>query len=398
MSSQPIPFSPPDITQAELDAVAQVLRSGWLTTGPRTREFEGALARFCGTPRAVCLSSATAGLELTLRLLDIGPGDEVLVPVYTYTATAAAVLHVGAVPVPLDCRPDSWELDWEAVPGAVTPRTKAVIPVDVGGIPCHYGAIFAALEERRGLFRPAGALQRLLGRPAVVADAAHSLGAGIGPVESGALADFTVFSFHAVKNLTTGEGGAVTWRDRPGLDHDALQRRLRLLSLHGQDRDALEKTRAGGWEYDVTVPGYKCNMTDLQAALGLAQLRRYGDMLARRRALAALYDQLLAGSGVETPPHLGQGERRSSCHLYLTRLPCAHRRDEVAAGLARQGIGVNVHYKPLPLLTAYRRLGWRAQAFPNACARYAGALTLPLFSAMTEDQVRRVCIALRALL
>lgn len=392
-----IPFSPPDITQAEIDEVVDTLRSGWITTGPKTKQFEREIAAYCGTGTAVCLNSATACLELALHVLGIGPGDEVIVPAYTYTASASPVLHLGGTPVFVDCRPDSYEMDYDRMAAAITPRTKAVIPVDIGGILCDYERIFSIVEEKKSLFVPSNEVQRQIGRVAVVADGAHSFGAYRGERKSGAFADFTSFSFHAVKNLTTAEGGAVTWRDDLGLDSRAIYRQMMLLSLHGQDKDALAKTKAGAWEYDIVGPWYKCNMTDIMASIGLAQLRRYEGMLARRYELVEYYNKRLEGGGMGVAPHLEENGR-SSCHLYLTQLPekVVPRRNEIIESLAKQGVSTNVHYKPLPLLTAYRSLGYRMEDYPNAYARYAAEITLPLYSTLTDAQAERVCDALIA--
>ena len=394
-----IPFSPPDITQAEIDEVVDTLRSGWITTGPKSKQFEREIAAYCGMDTAVCLNSATASLELTLRVLGIGPGDEVIVPAYTYTATASPVCHVGATLVMVDSQPDCYEMDYAQLEKAITPRTKAIIPVDVGGILCDYTRIFSIVEDRRGDFSPASPLQAQLGRIAVIADGAHSFGAVRGGIRSGAWADFTTFSFHAVKNLTTAEGGAVTWRRDLGLDDAALYRRYMLLSLHGQDKDALAKTKAGAWEYDIVAPLYKCNMTDIMAAIGLAQLHRYEELLAKRYALVEQYHELLASTAIRPARHLTE-DGRSSCHLYLTELEgkTLSQRNAVIDALAQQGIASNVHYKPLPLLTAYRDLGFRMEDYPNAYGLYERELTLPLYSTLTQAQAERICGALREIL
>lgn len=391
-ANRSIPFSPPDMTRAEIDAAAEALRSGWITTGPRTKEFEREIAAYCGTERAVCLNSATACLELTLRLFGIGPGDEVITSAYTYTASASVIDHVGAKIVLVDAAPGSYEMDYDRLEAAVTERTKAVIPVDVGGILCDYERVFSIAEGKRALFTPANELQERLGRILVLADAAHSFGARRGGRRSGAFADFTTFSFHAVKNLTTAEGGAVTWRPDLGLDGEAVYKRYQLMSLHGQSKDALAKDRLGGWEYDVVAPLYKCNMTDICAAVGLAQLKRYPELLRKRYALVELYDALLEGSGVETAPHLKDGEA-SSCHLYLTRLTGKgeKERNAVIEAMAREGVAANVHYKPLPLLTAYKNLGFSIADYPNALARYQNELTLPLYSTLRPEDAERVC-------
>lgn len=394
-----IPFSPPDITEEEIQEVAGALRSGWITTGPRTKEFEKQIAAYCGTERAVCLNSATACLELTLRLLGIGPGDEVVTSAYTYTASASVAAHVGAKLVLVDTAKDSFEMDYDALAAAITPRTKAVIPVDVGGILCDYDRVFQIVEEKKALFTASNALQAQIGRVAVVADGAHSFGAERGGKRSGAFADFTSFSFHAVKNLTTAEGGAVTWRPALGLDNEALYKQYMLMSLHGQSKDALAKTRLGAWEYDIVAPLYKCNMTDIMAAIGLVQLKRYPGLLEKRYALVRLYDRLLADCGVEHAPHLREGEA-SSCHLYLARLTgrSTEERNAAIEALAEQGIAANVHYKPLPMLTAYKNMGFDIKDYPNAYAQYANEITLPLYSTLTEEDVELVCAALKAYL
>lgn len=394
-----IPFSPPDITEEEISEVAAALRSGWITTGPRTKEFEKRIAAYCGTEQAVCLNSATACLELTLRLFGIGPGDEVVTSAYTYTASASVVAHVGAKIVLVDTAPGSYEMDYDALAGAITPRTKAVIPVDVGGVLCDYARVFSVVEEKKGLFSAANEVQERLGRVLVLADAAHSFGAHRGGKRSGAFADFTSFSFHAVKNLTTAEGGAVTWRKDLGLDGGEVYKQYQLMSLHGQSKDALAKTKLGAWEYDIVAPLYKCNMTDICAAVGLVQLNRYPELLAKRRRLTELYNSLLAGRGVEAAPHIREGEE-SSFHLYLTRLTGRGEaeRNAVIEAMAREGVAANVHYKPLPMLTAYKNLGFDIKDYPQALARYQNELTLPLYSALTEEDAERVAeTLLRAL-
>lgn len=396
-ASKNIPFSPPDITQVEIDAVGEVLRSGWITTGPKTKEFEREVATYCGTEQAVCLNSATACLELTLRLFGIGPGDEVITSAYTYTASASVVAHVGAKLVLVDTAPGSFEMDYEKLSEAFTERTKAVIPVDVGGILCDYERIFSIVEGKRMLFTPANVMQEQLGQVLVLADAAHSFGAYRGGKWSGAFADFTSFSFHAVKNLTTAEGGAVTWRKDLGLDDDAVYKQYMLMSLHGQSKDALAKDRLGGWEYDIVAPLYKCNMTDIMAAIGLAQLKRYPKLLEKRRALVRLYNDLLNGTCVEPARHWKEGEA-SSFHLYLTRLTGKGEaeRNAVIEALTREGVSSNVHYKPLPLLTAYKNMGFDIRNYPNALAQYQNELTLPLYSTLTEENVERIAVVLKA--
>ena len=392
-----IPFSPPDITQAEIDEVVDTLRSGWITTGPKTKQFERDIAAYCGTSRAVCLNSATACLELTLRLLGIGPGDEVITSAYTYTASASVVAHVGATLVLVDTAMDSYEMDYDRLEGAITERTKAIIPVDVGGILCDYDKIYQAVEARKGLFTPNTPLQEHFGRVVVVADGAHSFGAYRGDKRSGRLADFTAFSFHAVKNLTTAEGGAVTWRSDLGLDDEELYRQYMLMSLHGQSKDALAKLKLGAWEYDIVAPYYKCNMADIMAAIGLAQLRRYPELLEKRYALVQRYNEVLEGCGVKYAPHFGDNER-SSCHLYLARLEgkSLEQRNAVIEAMAQQGIATNVHYKPLPLLSAYSGMGLRMEDYPCALAQYQNEITLPLYSTLSVEDAEMIAQALKA--
>ena len=394
-----IPFSPPDITEEEIEKVGEALRSGWITTGPMTKEFERQIAAFCGTERAVCLNSATACLELTLRVLGIGPGDEVITSAYTYTASASPVCHVGAKLVLVDTLPGSYEMDPEQLAAAITERTKAVIPVDLGGILADYDTIFSIVEDKKALFTPANDLQKKIGRVAVVADGAHSLGAVRRGKRSGSFADFTTFSFHAVKNLTTAEGGAATWNPALGLDNEAIYKQYMLLSLHGQSKDALAKNKPGAWEYDIVAPLYKCNMTDIMAAIGLVQLRRYPELLEKRYKLVRLYNELLSGCGVEHAPHFREDEV-SSCHLYLTRLTgkTLAQRNAVIEKMAEQGVATNVHYKPLPLLTAYKDLGFDIKDYPNAYAQFENEITLPLYSTLTEEDVRYICAALKTCL
>ena len=391
-----IPFSPPDITEEEIQEVCEALRSGWITTGPRTKEFERQIAAYCGTDRAVCLNSATACLEMTLRILGIGPGDEVITSAYTYTASASPVCHVGAKLVLVDTLPGSYEMDPEKLAAAITERTKAVIPVDIAGILADYDTIYSIVESKKALFIPANDLQKKIGRVAVVADGAHSIGAKRNGKRSGAFADFTTFSFHAVKNLTTAEGGAATWNPALGLDDEAIYKQYMLLSLHGQNKDALAKTKPGAWEYDIVAPLYKCNMTDIMAAIGLVQLRRYPELLEKRYALVRLYNELLKDCGVEHAPHFREDEV-SSCHLYLTRLTgkTMAQRNAIIEKMAGQGVATNVHYKPLPLLTAYKDLGFASKDYPNACAQFENEITLPLYSTLTEEDVRYVCKTLK---
>ena len=386
-----IPFSPPDITEQEIQAVADALRSGWITTGPRTKELERQVAAFCGTNRAVCLNSQTACAEMALRLLGVGPGDEVIVPAYTYTASASVVCHVGAQLVLVDSQPDSFELDYEQVAAAITPRTKAVIPVDLGGVPCDYDRLLAIVEEKKSLFSGATPLQKALGRVAILADTAHAFGATRNGKPAGSLADFSSFSFHAVKNLTTAEGGALTWRTIPGVDDEELYRQLQLFSLHGQSKDALAKTKLGAWEYDVLGTWYKCNMTDMAAAVGLVQLQRYSELLQRRKEIIEAYDAALRPLGVESLPHYTEGHQ-SSGHLYICRVPgiTPEQRNEIIEKMAEKGVATNVHYKPLPMHTAYKNLGFDIADYPNAYAHFANEITLPLHTCLTDEQVQYV--------
>ena len=405
-----IPFSPPDITEAEIAEVADALRSGWITTGPKTKQLERELAAFLGTPRVACLGSATAALECALRALGIGPGDEVITSAYTYTASCSPICHVGATPVLCDVAPDSYEMDYAQLEKLITPRTKAIIPVDLGGVMCDYDALFAAIDAFGGAFTPSNARQEAIGRIAVVTDGAHALGSVRHGKHAGQVADLTTFSFHAVKNFTTAEGGAVTWRE--GLfDSDELYHDFMLMSLHGQSKDALAKTKAGAWEYDVAFPGWKCNMTDLQAGLGLAQLRRYPGMLARRRQMVARYTRSLADFDVSILQHYRAADGSDACnaddaaaradanqesssgHLMLVRLNGCGRqlRDRVIELMAENGVATNVHYKPLPLLTAYRNLGFDIADFPHALAQFENEITLPLHTKLSDDDIDEVC-------
>lgn len=386
-----VPFSPPDITEAEIEAVADALRSGWITTGPKTKQLEKELAAYMGTERAVCLNSATACLELTLRILGIGPGDEVITTAYTYTASASVVEHVGAKLVLVDTAPDSYEMDYGQLACAITEKTKAVIPVDLGGIMCDYDTIFQIVEEKKALFHPASPLQEKLGRVAVVTDGAHAFGARRKGKTCGQVADFTTFSFHAVKNLTTAEGGAVTWRSREDMDSEELYRQYMLLSLHGQSKDALAKTKLGAWEYDVVAPYYKCNMTDIMAALGLVQLHRYAELEQRRKEIIEKYNEGLKNLPVRLMQHYGP-DHQSSGHLYLVRVNGKSREDcnEIIRKMAEDGVATNVHYKPLPLLTAYKNMGFDIKDYPNAYAQFENEITLPLHTKLTDEQVEYV--------
>lgn len=390
-----IPFSPPDIGEAEIAQVADTLRSGWITTGPKTKELERQVASFCHTSRAVCLNSATAAMELTLHQLGIGPGDEIITCAYTYTASASVVCHVGAKLVLVDCcKPsdggsDCYQMDYDALERAITPRTKAIIPVDLGGVVCDYDRIFEIVERKKALFTPSdNKIQQALGRVAVMADAAHAFGAQWHGRMCGEIADFTCFSFHAVKNFTTAEGGAVTWRDLPGIDNEEIYKNYMLLSLHGQSKDALAKTQLGAWEYDIVMPGYKCNMTDIMAAIGLAQMQRYEGLLARRKQIITRYNQVMDTLPVSYLRHYGE-DFASSGHLYLVRLNGRDEqfRNDFIVKMAEREIATNVHYKPLPMHTAYKKLGFDIKDYPNAFAMYRNEVTLPLHTLLTDEQV-----------
>ena len=385
-----IKFSPPDITQAEIDEVVDSLRSGWITTGPKTKEFEKKVASFCGTSKAVCLNSATAGLELILRIFGIGEGDEVITSAYTYTASASVIQHVGAKIVLCDVTDNGYEMDYDKLAGLITERTKAIIPVDIAGKICDYDKVRAIAESKAGLFRANNDLQAKTGRVLIVADAAHSFGAKKDGKMSGTHADFTSFSFHAVKNLTTAEGGAVVWNDIEGVDNDALYHDFMLWSLHGQSKDALAKNQLGAWEYDIKMCGMKCNMTDIMASIGLAQLKRYEGLLARRRQIIARYDEALGGYG-ETVSHYGDGFA-SSGHLYLIRVNGADekQRNAIIVKMAEKGVATNVHYKPLPMHTAYKDLGFDIKDYPKAYEKYKNEITLPLHTLLTDVEVEYV--------
>lgn len=391
MENMHIAFSPPDITDEEIAEVVDTLKSGWITTGPKTKKFEKQIAEYCHTSRAVCLNSATACAEMALRILGIGPGDEVITTAYTYTASASVVCHVGAKLVLVDVGKDSYEMDYDQLEQAITEKTKAIIPVDLGGVICDYKKIFDIVERKRHLFHADNDIQRKMGRIAVVADGAHAFGAMRDGKRCGEIADFTSFSFHAVKNLTTAEGGALTWRDIEGVDNDEIYQKLMLLSLHGQSKDALAKTQLGAWEYDIVAPYYKCNMTDIMAAIGLVQLRRYPDLLKRRREIIGKYDRALDGMNVRVLKHYGD-DYASSGHLYLVRLNGKTREEcnDVISRLAEAGVATNVHYKPLPLLTAYQSLGHDIQDYPNAYDMYANEITLPLHTRLTDAEIEYV--------
>ena len=391
MKLRNIPFSPPDMTEAEVNEVREAILSGWITTGPRTKEFERLIAICCQTKKAVALNSATAAMELTLRVLGVGAGDEVIVPAYTYTATASVVHHVGAKIVMVDVAPGSFEIDYDSIADAITERTKVVMPVDLGGVMCDYDRVFAAVESKRELFRPANDIQKAFGRVVVLADAAHAFGARWHDKMCGEVADFTSFSFHAVKNLTTAEGGAITWRPIEGIEDEWLYKQYQLLSLHGQSKDALAKTQLGAWEYDIVAPDYKCNMTDISAAIGLVQIRRYAELLHRRRQIVERYNEALKDCNVQVLNHYGD-DHQSSGHLYLVRLlgkDCEYR-NEVIRKMAERGIACNVHYKPLPMMTAYKNLGFDIKDYPNAYRQFENEVTLPLHTRLTDEDVEYV--------
>lgn len=386
-----ISFSPPDITEREIEAVAEAMRSGWITTGPRTKELERRIAAYAGADCGVCFNSATAAMEMALRLLGIGPGDEVITCAYTYTASASVIAHVGAKIVLVDTAPGSFEMDYDLLSAAITERTKAIIPVDIGGKMVDYDRIFAVLEEKKHLFTPSTEIQALFHRPILLADSAHGLGARYHDKPSGSIADFTAYSFHAVKNLTTAEGGALVWKKREGMDSEAIYRQLVITSLHGQSKDALAKVKPGAWEYDIVSLGYKANMTDIMAAIGLVQLDRYDGLIARRREIVRTYDEGLLSLGIETRDHFEEGYF-SNCHLYLCRVPnCDEaRRNRIIQYMTLQEIACNVHYKPLPMLSAYKNYGFDIKDFPRAYGQFANEITLPLHTLLTDAEVHYV--------
>ena len=386
-----IPFSPPDISEVEINEVCAALRSGWITTGPRTKQLEKELAEYVGVERAVCLNSQTACAEMALRILGIGEGDEVIVPAYTYTASASVVCHVGAKLVLVDVQKDNLEMDYDALEKAITDKTKAIIPVDLAGVPCDYDRIFSIVESKKALFRPSNKIQEAIGRVVVCSDTAHALGASWHGKMVGSIADFSSFSFHAVKNFTTAEGGALAWKNIQGIDNEEIYHQLQLLSLHGQSKDALAKTQIGAWEYDIVGTWYKCNMTDVAAAMGLAQMKRYKGMLARRKEIIERYDSVLVPLGVETLKHY-TNDYQSSGHLYITRIPNinSEKRSEIIINMAEQGVSCNVHYKPLPMHTAYKNLGLDIKDFPNSYSRFENEITLPLHTCLTDEDVEYV--------
>lgn len=383
-----VPFSPPDMSDLEVNEVCDAIRSGWITTGPRTKEFEKQIASYCNTEKAVCLNSATACMELVLRLLGVGPGDEVITCAYTYTATASVTCHVGAKVVMVDTAPDSFEMDYDKLADAITERTKVIIPVDLAGVVCDYDKVFEVVESKKHLFQPSNELQKAFGRVIVLADAAHAFGAMQCGKMCGEIADFTAFSFHAVKNLTTAEGGAITWRNIPGVDNEWVYKQFQLLSLHGQNKDALAKAQLGTWEYDIVAPNYKCNMTDIIAAIGLVQLKRYPEMLVRRREIIDRYNEGLKDQQIKVLNHYGENHS-SNGHLYLVRLigKDVEFRNEVIAKMAERDIACNVHFKPLPMMTAYKNLGFDINDYPNSYNQYKNEITLPLHTNMTDEQV-----------
>ena len=391
MEMRNIPFSPPDISELEIQEVAEALRSGWITTGPKTKLLEKKVAEWVGTPKCVCLNSQTACAEISLRILGVGPGDEVITTAYTYTASASVICHVGATVVMVDCQKDSLEMDYDALEAAITEKTKAIIPVDLSGIPCEYDRIFSIVERKKNIFKPANEIQEKLDRVAIVADAAHAFGASWHGKMIGGVADFTNYSYHAVKNFTTAEGGAMVWKHIDGIDDEAIYKQAQLFSLHGQSKDALAKTQLGAWEYDIVGTWYKCNMTDVSAAMGLAQFERYPAMLERRKEIIGKYDAAFKAIGVEVLKHYTD-EYKSSGHLYITRVPgiSDQQRREIIIKMAEAGVACNVHYKPLPMHTAYKNLGFDIKDFPNAYAHYENEITLPLHTKLTDEEVQYV--------
>lgn len=391
MKSMNISFSPPDMSDMEIQEVADTIKSGWITTGPKTKELERQIAKYVGVNRCVCLNSQTACGEMALRVLGIGAGDEVIVPAYTYSASASIVDHVGAKIVFVDVQEGCLEMDYDKMEAAITEKTKAIIPVDLGGVPCDYDKIFAIVEKKKALFQPNNEIQKAIGRVAVCADTAHAFGASWHGKMCGSIADFSSFSFHAVKNFTTAEGGALTWRTIPGIDDEDIYHKLQLLSLHGQSKDALAKTKLGAWEYDIVGPWFKCNMTDIMAGIGLAQMKRYPGMLARRKEIISRYDAAFKPLGIDVLDHYNENHQ-SSGHLYITRIPGAglEERQEIIVKMAEAGIATNVHYKPLPMMTAYKNLGFDIKDYPNAYKRFVNEITLPLHTCLTDEEVEYI--------
>lgn len=391
MKSMNISFSPPDMSDMEIQEVADTIKSGWITTGPKTKELERQIAKYVGVNRCVCLNSQTACGEMALRVLGIGAGDEVIVPAYTYSASASIVDHVGAKIVFVDVQEGCLQMDYDKMEAAITEKTKAIIPVDLGGVPCDYDKIFAIVEKKKALFQPKNEIQKAIGRVAVCADTAHAFGASWHGKMCGSIADFSSFSFHAVKNFTTAEGGALTWKTIPGIDDEDIYHKLQLLSLHGQSKDALAKTKLGAWEYDIVGPWFKCNMTDIMAGIGLAQMKRYPGMLARRKEIIARYDAAFKPLGIDVLDHYNDNHQ-SSGHLYITRIPDAglEERQEIIVKMAEAGIATNVHYKPLPMMTAYKNLGFDIKDYPNAYKRFVNEITLPLHTCLTDEEVEYI--------
>lgn len=391
MKAMNISFSPPDMSDMEIQEVADTIKSGWITTGPKTKELERQIAKYVGVNRCVCLNSQTACGEMALRVLGIGAGDEVIVPAYTYSASASIVDHVGAKIVFVDVQEGCLEMDYDKMEAAITEKTKAIIPVDLGGVPCDYDKIFAIVEKKKALFQPKNEIQKAVGRVAVCADTAHAFGASRHGKMCGSIADFSSFSFHAVKNFTTAEGGALTWKSIPGIDDEDIYHKLQLLSLHGQSKDALAKTKLGAWEYDIVGPWFKCNMTDIMAGIGLAQMKRYPGMLARRKEIIARYDAAFKPLGIDVLDHYNDNHQ-SSGHLYITRIPGAglEERQEIIVKMAEAGIATNVHYKPLPMMTAYKNLGFDIKDYPNAYKRFVNEITLPLHTCLTDEEVEYI--------
>lgn len=391
MKTMNISFSPPDMSELEIQEVADAIKSGWITTGPKTKELERQIAKYVGVNRCVCLNSQTACGEMALRILGIGAGDEVIIPAYTYSASASIVDHVGAKIVFVDVQEDCLEMDYDKMEAAITEKTKAIIPVDLGGVPCDYDKIFAIVEKKKALFQPKNEIQKAIGRIAICADTAHAFGATWHGKMCGSIADFSSFSFHAVKNFTTAEGGALAWKTIPGIDDEEIYHQLQLLSLHGQSKDALAKTKLGAWEYDIVGPWFKCNMTDIMAGIGLAQMKRYPAMLARRKEIIAKYDAAFKPLGIEVLDHYND-EHQSSGHLYITRIPGAglKERQEIIIKMAEAGIATNVHYKPLPMMTAYKNLGFDIKDYQNAYKRFENEITLPLHTCLTDEEVEYI--------
>lgn len=389
MKKYNIPFSPPDITEEEILEVSDTLRSGWITTGPKTKKLEQLLSEYTNTPKTVCLNSATAALELILRVLDIKQGDEVIVPAMTYTASCSVICHVGATPVMVDIQEEGFETDYNLLKAAINEKTKAIILVDLAGIICDYNKVIKIVEEAKGIFKANGLYQEKLGRIAVIADAAHSLGSERNGKKAGEIADFSSFSFHAVKNFTTAEGGSATWRSNPNFDDEELYKEFQILSLHGQTKDALAKMKAGSWEYDIVIPGYKCNMTDIMASIGLVQYKRYPALLKRRHEIIDIYNKEFENTNIKVLPHRGENFK-SSGHLYITHIKGAtlEQRNKIIEKMAERGISTNVHYKPLPLLTAYKNLGFKVEDYPNAYNYFENEITLPLHTGLTDDDIK----------